>query len=104
VGYYQDLIYSIRERKNPNHIVAETVEREKNKWQDNTLHHISRSWQNIFEKIVGATTSKEALGILQSAYKGADPVNQVRIQTLRAKFESLKIKDYERASGYIIIV
>jgi gag-polypeptide of LTR copia-type len=60
--------------------------------------------KNIFEKIVGATTSKEVLGILQSAYKGADPVKQVRIQTLRAKFESLKIKDYERASGYIIIV
>jgi division protein CdvB (Snf7/Vps24/ESCRT-III family) len=36
-----------------------------------------------FEKIAGATTSKEAWGILQTAYKGAERVKQVRLQALR---------------------
>jgi division protein CdvB (Snf7/Vps24/ESCRT-III family) len=46
-----------------------------------------------FEKIVGAITSKEAWRILQTAYKGAEKVKQVRLQTLRGEFESLKMKD-----------
>jgi gag-polypeptide of LTR copia-type len=69
------------------------------------LYIIYRGVDKIrFEKIMKATTSKEALGILQSAYKGVDPVKQVRIQNLRAEFESLEIKDYESVSSYIIIV
>jgi gag-polypeptide of LTR copia-type len=69
------------------------------------LYIIYRGVDKIrFEKIMKATTSKEALGILQSAYKGVDPVKQARIQNLRAEFESLEIKDYESVSSYIIIV
>jgi division protein CdvB (Snf7/Vps24/ESCRT-III family) len=54
-----------------------------------------------FEKIAEAITSKEAWGILQTAYKGAERVKQVRLQTLRGEFESLKIKDSEGVSDYI---
>ena len=36
-----------------------------------------------FEKIAGATSSKEAWDILQAAYKWADRVKHVRLQTIR---------------------
>jgi hypothetical protein len=35
-----------------------------------------------FGKVAEATISKEAWGILQTAYKGADRVKQIRLQTL----------------------
>jgi division protein CdvB (Snf7/Vps24/ESCRT-III family) len=38
-----------------------------------------------FEKIVDATTSKEAWDILEKLFKGADRVKQVRLQTLRGE-------------------
>jgi gag-polypeptide of LTR copia-type len=55
----------------------------------------------VFEKIAGATTSKEAWEILQTAYKGAERVKQVRLQTLRGEFELLKMKDFEGVLDYI---
>jgi hypothetical protein len=35
-----------------------------------------------FEKVAGTITSKDACEILQTAYKGADRVKQIRLQTL----------------------
>jgi gag-polypeptide of LTR copia-type len=49
------------------------------------------------EKVVRATTSKEAWAILQTAYKGAERVKQ----HLKREFESLKMKDSEGISDYI---
>jgi len=43
-----------------------------------------------FEKIAGATKSKEAWEILEKAYKGVDRVRQVRLQTLRSELEAMK--------------
>jgi gag-polypeptide of LTR copia-type len=57
-----------------------------------------------FEKIVGATTSKEAWDILEKVFKGADRVNQVRLQTLRGELESMKMKESESVSDYITSV
>ncbi|KAI3937122.1 hypothetical protein MKX01_015337 [Papaver californicum] len=54
-----------------------------------------------FEKIAGATTSKEAWDILEKVFKGADRVKQVRLQTLRGEFESMKMKELEVVSDYI---
>jgi gag-polypeptide of LTR copia-type len=54
-----------------------------------------------FEKIVGATTSKEAWDILEKVFKGADRVKQVRLQTLRGELESMKMKESESLSDYI---
>ncbi|KAG6485542.1 hypothetical protein ZIOFF_054102 [Zingiber officinale] len=54
-----------------------------------------------FEKIVNATTSKEAWDILETAYKGADRVKQVRLQTLRNELEGMKMKESEGVSDYI---
>jgi hypothetical protein len=46
-----------------------------------------------FEKVVGATTSKEAWRILQTAYKIVDLVKQIRLQTLRREFEMLRMNN-----------
>ncbi|KAJ4788299.1 polyprotein [Rhynchospora pubera] len=54
-----------------------------------------------FEKIAGATSSHEAWNTLEKAYKGADRVKQVRLQTLRGEFEALKMKETEGVSEYI---
>ncbi|KAK9147066.1 hypothetical protein Sjap_006969 [Stephania japonica] len=54
-----------------------------------------------FEKIVGATTSKEAWDTLQKVFKGADRVKQVRLQTLRGELEAMKMKESEGISDYI---
>jgi len=49
--------------------------------------------ESSFEKIVNATTSKEAWDILKKVFKGADRVKQVRLQTLRDELESMKMMD-----------
>ncbi|KAI0516112.1 hypothetical protein KFK09_008784 [Dendrobium nobile] len=54
-----------------------------------------------FEKIVGATTSKEAWNTLEKVFKGADRVKQVRLQTLRGELEGMKMKESEGVSDYI---
>jgi gag-polypeptide of LTR copia-type len=54
-----------------------------------------------FEKIVGATTSKEVWDILEKMFKGADRVKQMRLQTLRGELESMKMKESESVSDYI---
>jgi hypothetical protein len=42
--------------------------------------------------------------MLQTAYKGAERVKQVRLQILRGEFKSLKMKDFEGVSDYIMRV
>jgi gag-polypeptide of LTR copia-type len=54
-----------------------------------------------FEKIVGAKTSKKAWEILKKTYKREDQVKQVRLQTLRGEFETLRMKKSEGVSDYI---
>jgi hypothetical protein len=54
-----------------------------------------------FEKIAGAKTSKEAWETLEKAYKAADRVKQVRLQTLRGEFKTLRMKESEGVSDYI---
>jgi Domain of unknown function (DUF4219)/gag-polypeptide of LTR copia-type len=45
-----------------------------------------------FEKIAGASTSKEAWDTLQKVFKGADRVKQVRLQTLQGELEAMKMR------------
>nr|GEV43200.1 retrovirus-related Pol polyprotein from transposon TNT 1-94 [Tanacetum cinerariifolium] len=54
-----------------------------------------------FEKIVGASTAKQAWDTLEKAYKGTDRVKQVRLQTLRGKLEAIKMKEAKGALDYI---
>jgi gag-polypeptide of LTR copia-type len=55
-----------------------------------------------FEKIAGATTSKETWDILEKVFKGADRVKQVYFQTLRDELESMKMKESKSVSDYIM--
>ena len=51
--------------------------------------------ESAFEKIAGSTTSKEVWDTLEKAFKGADRVKQVRLQTLRGEMERMKMKEPE---------
>ena len=53
-----------------------------------------------FEKILSATSTKEACEKLQNSYKGSEQVKKVRLQTLRGEFESLHMKASESISDY----
>ena len=55
---------------------------------------------DAFEKVSEAKSAKEAQDKLQISYKGVDPVNKVRLQTLRAEFETLHMKEGEAISDY----
>jgi gag-polypeptide of LTR copia-type len=57
--------------------------------------------ESDFEKIAGANTSKDAWETLEKTYKGADRVKQVRVQTLRGEFQTLKMKESEDVLDYI---
>nr|GEX34336.1 retrovirus-related Pol polyprotein from transposon TNT 1-94 [Tanacetum cinerariifolium] len=50
-----------------------------------------------FEKIAGASTTKQAWDTLEKGYKGADRVKQVRLQTLRENFKNVvcAIKEFK---------
>ena len=56
--------------------------------------------ESDFEKIARATTSKETWNTLEKVFKGTDRVKQVRLQTLRSKLESMKMKE-SNVSDYI---
>ncbi|XP_022864545.1 uncharacterized protein LOC111384497 [Olea europaea var. sylvestris] len=56
--------------------------------------------EGIFEKVVCATTSKETWEILQNSHKGVEKVKNVRLQTLRGKFEALHMKESDSISNY----
>ena len=55
--------------------------------------------ESVFEKIAGSTTSKEAWDTLEKAFKGADRVKQVQLQTLRGEMERMKMKEVSALTG-----
>ncbi|XP_077249463.1 uncharacterized protein LOC143888971 [Tasmannia lanceolata] len=56
--------------------------------------------EGTFEKVAAATTSNEACDMLNNAFKGAEKVKKIRLQTLRGDFEFLRMKESEAISDY----
>jgi gag-polypeptide of LTR copia-type/Domain of unknown function (DUF4219) len=81
------------------------LSKEKKVADKSTLYILIQGVDEVgFEKVAEAITSKEARGILQTTYKGADRVKQIRLQTLRGEFEMLRMNNTEGVSDYITIV
>jgi hypothetical protein len=55
----------------------------------------------IFLKIIGTGTSKQAWDILKSSYQGNDRVKTVKLQTLRTRFETLRMKESENVDQFM---
>ncbi|XP_015972745.1 uncharacterized protein LOC107496057 [Arachis duranensis] len=55
---------------------------------------------DMFEKIADITNAKKAWDTLQNSVIGVEKVKKVRLQTLRAEFESLMMKETESISDY----
>ena len=68
-----------------------------------TLYMLFRAVdESGFEKIVSATTSKEAWDTLEKMFKEINRVKQVRLQTLRGELKSMKMKESKNVSDYIM--
>ncbi|XP_016164693.1 uncharacterized protein LOC107607231 [Arachis ipaensis] len=55
---------------------------------------------DMFEKIADITNTKKAWDTLQNSVIGVEKVKKVRLQTLRAEFQSLMMKETESISDY----
>lgn len=54
----------------------------------------------VYERISKVANAQEAWKILNTTYSGQDQVKKVRLQSLRAEFEKLEMKDSEKISEY----
>ena len=54
--------------------------------------------ESTFERVVEATTRKEAWEILATIYKGVEWVKRIHLQTLRGDLEASQMKDEEKIS------
>ena len=60
--------------------------------------------KSIFEKIIGASTSKEVWDILVKVLKRVNRVKEMRLQTLRGDLEAIKVNNSTDVSSYITCV
>jgi len=54
-----------------------------------------------FERISKSTRSKEAWNILEKYHEGDDKVEQIKLQSLRRKFELMQMEDEQKIVDYI---
>ncbi|KAK4854948.1 hypothetical protein QYF36_002686 [Acer negundo] len=54
----------------------------------------------MFLRIMGAISAKEAWDILNEEFHGSKKVRAVKLQTLRRELENIKMKDSESAKNY----
>ncbi|GKV45648.1 hypothetical protein SLEP1_g52709 [Rubroshorea leprosula] len=76
--------------------------RESKKKDKKALYFIHQGVNDeVFEKIEDAATSKQAWDTLMTAYKGAEKVKKVKLQTLRRQYELLQMEFSEPVATYI---
>ncbi|GKU93614.1 hypothetical protein SLEP1_g7191 [Rubroshorea leprosula] len=76
--------------------------RESKKKDKKALYFIHQGVNDeVFEKIEDAATSKQAWDTLMTAYKGAEKVKKVKLQTLRRQYELLQMEFSELVATYI---
>lgn len=79
-----------------------TAYRENKKKDKKALYFIHQGVNDeVFEKIEGAETSKQAWDTLATSFTGADKVKKVRLQTLRRQFELLQMESEETIASYV---
>lgn len=62
----------------------------------NALSTIHRDFDDtIFQNLSNSTSSKQACGILQNIYEGANKVKKISSSTFRGKYEVLSMKESE---------
>jgi hypothetical protein len=49
---------------------------------------------------MGATSAKDAWGILKDEFQGSDKVYDIKLQTLRCEFKFIKMKEYDTVKDY----
>jgi hypothetical protein len=57
---------------------------------------------SLFVKVMHCKTTKDLWDKIQNIYEGDTKVNGVKLQTLRDKFEKLKMKEYEDITTYLL--
>jgi hypothetical protein len=75
---------------------------EKNSKDKGTI--MSNLDDSIFFKVMHCKTTKDLLDKLQNIYEGDTKVKGAKLQTLRAKFEQLKMKEDEDIAAYFLQV
>jgi len=92
---YEDLAANATE-------VQRAAFREQKKKDCKALFYIQQNVDsNHFEKISKITRSKVAWDILAKYYEGSDNVKQVKLQSLRRKYELMMMEDDQRIGDYI---
>ena len=65
---------------------------------------MSRLTQTVFVKVMHHETTKEIWDKLRNIYEGDDKIKGAKLQTYRAQFENLKMKEEENIAAYFLRV
>ena len=82
--------------------MAEIATLQKKKKEDQSALSIIHQGldDDMFEKVANETRAKDAWEILRNSVVGAEKVKKVRLQTLRAKFETIVMKENKSIGDY----
>lgn len=70
-----------------------------------SLSHLQEDLEkSIFPIIAGCKTTKDAWKVFKEEFQGSDQVKEVKLQTLRINFDTLKMKETKKASDYCVKV
>ena len=82
-----------------------TTSIEKKKFEDNSKAMnaiLSGLTETVFVKVMHYETAKEIWDKLRNIYEGDDKIKGAKLQTYRAQFENLKMKEEENIATYFL--